>query len=60
MMSLLYIENPPQTSGGNLQDLQVTGGSSADPPQFAAGLKFSASRGQVSVIESAQKNSPRS
>ena len=36
MTSLLFIGNPPQTRGGIIQ---VTGGSSADPPQSAAGLK---------------------
>ena len=39
MTSLLFIGNPPQTRGGIIQ---VTGGSSADPPQSAAGLKYSA------------------
>ena len=39
MTSLLFIGNPPQTRGGIIQ---VTGGSSADPPQSAAGFKYSA------------------
>ena len=44
MTSLLFIGNPPQTRGGIIQ---VTGGSSADPPQSAAVPRIEIFRGGI-------------